>query len=201
MSSMFSCLAQFSVLETAEVHLPQADSLAGQTENLQLEHTPSLLKKCCILPAFKPKDTFNQCVKICFRRTTGNLQATIVQAGQVQSRSCCLNHESSLSLASAFFSSAKRNICYSMLKSHLIQLVLASTTSWKMHCLQYLPSSPPIASSIIYKNSIKKLHERERQHHQRDAKVCNAIMKHKQNQAQQHSFCRRTNPSFMMVCC
>lgn len=196
---MISCLAQFSVLEIAEVHLLQADLLSGQTDNLQQQHTTYALKNCSILFPFKPKETLNQFSKICFRRTTGNLQATIAQTGQVQS--CCLNHESSPSLASAFFSPAKRNICCSMLKSHLIQLVLANNTSWKMHCIRYLPPSLPFPSSITHKNSMKKHHKKERRHDQTGTKMCNAIMKHKQNQAQQHSFCRGTNPSFMMFFC
>lgn len=47
---------------------------------------------------------------------------------------------------------------------------------------------------------MKKLYKRERYLHQRHTEVCNAIMKHKQNQAQQQPFSSTTSTSFMMVC-
>lgn len=181
------------------IYFRQTHQLGRQ--NLQLEHAHYALKHCCILPPFKPKETLNQCAKICFRRT-GNLQATIVQTGQEQFRSCCLNHKSSPSLASAFFSPAKRNMCCSMLKSHLIQLLLANSTSWKMHCIHYLLSS--LVSQFLlqqYTKTARWKSTKEKGITTRQTKVCNAIMKHKQNQAQQHPFCRGTNPSFMMACC
>lgn len=62
MSSMFSCLAQLSVLETAEVHLLQADSLVGQAEPTAgthplctetLLHSPSFQVKRDLQSVFK----------------------------------------------------------------------------------------------------------------------------------------------------